>query len=163
MSDVRTAYGTSNQLVTITLTSLASSATAGREGVAISNTTDKFLDVLVSMKLKTQNSGSISAPSAAYLYVGASVDGGTSYPDALAGADANITINSPTQLKMLGVLYIAAINTTYKGGPWSVAGAFGGKLPEKYSFFVLNTCGTALTATGTDHVVSYQGVYATVT
>lgn len=161
MADVRTGYGTNTQ-ITCTLTSLADSSTAGRESAVLSNTSDKFLDALVFGKIKTQNSGSIAAPSAVFVYAYASVDGGTEYPDTVTGADAAITMNSPTQLKLLGVIYVAAINTTYKGGPWSVAALYGGKLPEKWGIVVQNDCGTALSATGSDHQFEYQGIYASV-
>jgi hypothetical protein len=160
MADVRTAYGSSGQALTITLTSLGDAA--GRESTVVSNVTDKFLDVLITGKIKTQNSGSISAPSAVFLYAYASVDGGAEFPDAVTGSDAAITLNSPTQLKLLGIIYVAAINTTYKGGPWSLAALYGGKMPERWGVVVYNDCGTALSATGSDHVVEYQGIYASV-
>ena len=161
MADIKTAYGTNGQIITITLTSLADSSTAGRECTVVSNTSDKFLDVLIMGKLKTQNAGSISAPSAAFVYAYGSTDAGATYPDTVTGADAAITLNSPTQLKLLGVIYAAAINTQYKGGPWSLAALFGGRMPEKWGIVVVNDTGTALTATSTDHVFQYQGVYAT--
>jgi hypothetical protein len=34
-------------------------------------------------------------------------------------------------------------------------------MPEKWSLAVQNDCGTALSATAGDHVIEYQGVYAT--
>jgi hypothetical protein len=161
MADVRTGYGANTQ-ITCTLTSLADSATAGRESAVLSNTTDKFLDALVFGKIKPQNSGSILAPSAVFVYAYASVDAGTEYPDTVTGADAAITMNSPTQLKLLGVIYVTTINITYKGGPWSVASLYGGKLPEKWGIVVQNDCGTALSATPADHQFEYQGIYASV-
>ena len=97
------------------------------------------------------------------MYAYASVDGGTEYPDACTGTDAAITINSPTQLKLLGAVYTPTINLTYKGGPWSFAALYGGKMPEKWGVVVINDCGAALSATPADHVIEYQGVYATVT
>jgi hypothetical protein len=162
MADVRTGFGTATN-ITCTLTSLADSSTAGRESTVVSNTTDKFLDALVFGYIKTQNSGSISAPSAVFVYAYASVDAGSNYPDAVTGADAAITMNSPTQLKLLGSIYVAAINTTYKGGPWSVASLYGGKMPERWGLVVQNDCGTAFSATGSDHQFKYQGIFATVT
>jgi hypothetical protein len=120
------------------------------------------LDVLVSMKLAL-TTGTAAAPNTALLYCAASVDGGTSYPDAVTGADASITINSPTQLKLLGVLYMPTQSLTYKGGPWSIASLYGGKMPATWSLVVINTSGIALTATAGNHVISYQGVFATVT
>lgn len=162
MSDVRTAYGASGQALTITLASLADSSTAGRESLAVDNSTNKYLDVLIACKITTQNSGTISAPSAVFVWAAASVDGGSEWPDAITGTDAAITFNSPTQLKLLGTIYVAAINTTYKGGPWSLAALYGGKLPERWSVAVQNDCGTALHATAGNHAVEWQGIYASV-
>lgn len=158
--DIKTAYGSGGQALTITLASLADSSTAGRESTAVSNTTNAFLDALVVAKIKTQNSGTISAPSSVFVYAYGSVDTGTTYPDAVTGSDAAITLNNPTQLRLLGAIYVAAINTTYIGGPWSVGSVFGGKLPERWGVVVQNDCGTALSATGGDHAVIYQGIYA---
>lgn len=162
MADVKTAYGSNGQALTITLASLADSSTAGRESTVVDNTSNLFLDVLIAAKLKTANSGAISAPAAAFLYAYATTDNGTTYPDTVTGSDAAITLNSPTQLKLLGAIYTAAINTQYKGGPWSLAALFGAKLPAKWGIVVVNDSGTALSATGSDHAVWYQGVYATV-
>jgi len=163
MADIKTAYGSSGQAITITLTSLADATSAGRESTVVSNTSDTFLDVLIQGKLKPQNSGSILAPSAAFVYAYASADGGSDYPDTVTGTDAAITINNPTQLKLLGVIYVAAINVQYKGGPWSLAALYGGRMPEKWGLVVVNDCGTALSATAGDHVFEYQGVFATAT
>lgn len=162
MADVKTAYGSNGQALTITLTSLADSSTAGRESTVVDNSSNKFLDALVTCKIKTQNSGSIASPSAVFVYVYATVDGGSEYPDTVTGSDAAITLNNPTQLQLVGTVYAAAINTTYKGGPWSIASLYGGRMPEKWGIVVVNDTGTALTSTGSDHVVEYQGVYATV-
>lgn len=162
MSDVKTAYGSSGQVLTVTLTSLADSTASGRESTSVSNTTDKFLDVLVQGKIKPQNSGSITSPNAVFVYAYASADGGSDWPDTVTGSDAAITLNTPTQLKLLGAIYVAAINVQYKGGPWSLAALYGGRMPEKWGIVVINDCGTALSATGTDHVFEWQGIYSTV-
>jgi hypothetical protein len=162
MADIKTAYGTAGTVITITLTSLADSSTAGRESLVIDNDSDRFLDVLIQGKVKPQNSGSIVAPSTAFVYAYASADGGSDYPDTVTGADAAITLNNPTQLKLLGAIYAAAINTEYSGGPWSLASLYGGRMPEMWGIVVVNDMGTALSATSTDHVFEYQGIYASV-
>jgi hypothetical protein len=161
MADVKTGYGASGQALTITLASLADSATAGRESLVVSNATDAYLDVLITCRVKPQNSGSIAAPSAAFVWAYASVDGASEFPDTVTGADAAITMNSPINLKLLGAVYAAAINTTYKGGPWSLAALYGGRMPERWGVVVQNDMGTALSATGGDHAVEWQGIYAT--
>jgi len=163
VANIKTAYGSNGQALTITLASLADSSTAGRESTAVSNTSDLFLDVLITAKIKGANSGSIVAPSSAFVYAYASVDGGSEWPDTVTGTDAAITLNNPTQLKLLGAIYAAAINTTYKGGPWSLAALYGGRMPEKWGVVVVNDIGTALSATGGDHGVEWQGIYATAT
>lgn len=160
MADIKTAYG-SPQTLTITLTSLADSSTAGRESTAVDNGTDAYLDVLIAGKLRPQNSGSIVAPAAAFVYAYASVDGGSDWPDTVTGTDAAITLNNPTQLKLLGAIYAAAINVQYKGGPWSLASLYGGRMPENWGIVVVNDMGTALSSTAGDHVFEWQGLYAT--
>lgn len=161
MSDIKVAYATAAAF-TITMASLADSGTVGRESLSVDNASTKYLDALVTGKIKTQNSGAISAPSAVFVYVYGSIDG-TTFPDTVTGADSAITINNPTQLKLLGAIYAAAINTTYKGGPWSVASLFGGRMPMEWGIVVVNDCGTALSSTEGDHGFSYQGVYNTLT
>lgn len=162
MADVKTAYGTNGQTITCTLASLASGS--AREATAIDNRTNKWLDALVRLNAKTQNSGSISASDPwIYVYAYGTNDDGTTYPDTVTGTDAAITLNTVSQLQLLGAIWVGAINTVYKGGPWSVASAFGGVLPALWGIVVRNNCGTALSATEGDHLKLYQGVYSTVT
>jgi hypothetical protein len=161
--DNKLAYGTPTDIA-VTLASLASSATAGREGPAVSNASDNFADAHIYVKIKTQNSGTIGNDSAVYVYAYGSSDEGTPvYPDTVTGADAAITLNSPTQLKLIGKIFVAAINTTYKSDALPVAWAFGGALPKRWGIVLRNYCGTALSSTGGDHRVHYQGIYSTLT
>jgi hypothetical protein len=158
--DNKLAYGTPASL-TITLASLGSSATAGREAAAVVNS-DLFADVLVWVRIKTQNSGSIGNDRAVYVYAYGSSDEGTpEYPDTVTGADAAITPNNPTQLKLIGKIFVESTNTTYKSDALSLAWAFGGVLPKRWGIVLRNYCGTALSATAGDHRVHYQGVFST--
>lgn len=159
--DNKLAYGTPAD-ITITLASLASSATAGREGAAVSNSTNLFADAHVYVRVKTQNSGSIGNDRAVYVYAYGSSDEGTpEYPDTVTGANAAITPNAPTQLKLIGKVFVEAINTTYKSDALPVAWAFGGALPKRWGIVLRNYCGTALSSTAGDHRVHYQGVFST--
>src|SRR4051812_23081962 len=106
-ADLKEKFGAVTTL-TCTLTSLASSATGGRESAAVDNTTDLFLDVDVWATIKTQNSGSIGNDKAVYVYAWGSLNN-TDFSDAVTGADAAITLNDPTQLALLGVINVAAI------------------------------------------------------
>jgi len=163
VSDVKTAYGTTAQAITCTLASLASSATAGREGTVIDNGTNKYLDALVMLQAKLQT-GTPANDKSIYVFVYGTVDTGTpTYPDAITGADAAITFNDPPNLQLLGTLFApTAGGLTWKGGPWSVAQKFGGVMPEKWGIAVRNFTGIALSATEGDHKKIYQGIYATV-
>lgn len=161
MADIKTAYGTNGQVITLTGTSLAASATAGRESTSIDNgTTNKYLDALVFAKTK-MSATAVTAPAAQFIYCYASVNAGTDWPDTVTGTDAAITLNNPTQLKLLGVMYTATASTAYKGGPWSVASLFGGRMPDRWGIVVINNTGSALSAVAGDHVYTYQGIFAT--
>lgn len=159
MADIKTGYGASAQALTITLTGLADSATVGRSSLAVDNSSNRYLDVLVSAKFGL-TTGTISAPSAVFVYAYASVDGGSEWPDTVAGTDSGITINNPTQLKLLGAVYCAAQSTVYKGGPWSFASLYGGRMPERWGVVVINDSGIALSGTAGDQAIEWQGIYA---
>jgi hypothetical protein len=161
VSDVKTAYGSSGQALTITLINLADSATVGRESTAVDNSSDKYLDVLISAKFGL-TTGTVSDPKAVMVYAYASVDGGSEWPDAVTGSDAGITIETPTALKVLGAVYFSAQSQTHKGGPWSLAALYGGRMPERWGVVVVNDSGIALSNTAGNQAIEWQGVYATV-
>jgi len=154
---VKQLYGSSGQTITITLASLASGS--ARESDPIDNSTNLYLDALVMLQLKTA-AGSIGSDPWAYVYVLGTVDGGTTWPDPATGANAAITPSKNTKARLLGAVNLAAASTTYKGGPWSVAAAFGGVMPQKWSIVVLNNCGVALDSTEGNHAKLYQGIQA---
>lgn len=157
MADILEKFGTTQDF-TLTLASLASSATAGRESTEVDNTTDLYLDALVWVQIAL-TTGTIGSDKAVYVYAYGSLDG-TLYPDTVTGADAAITLNDPTQLRLIGVINAVAQSTTYKGGPWSVAAAFGGVLPPFWGIVVRNYTNIALTATEGNHDAKYRGVLA---
>lgn len=158
MANIKEAFGTASSF-TLTLASLASSATAGRESTAVDNTTDLFLDALVYVKVTLQ-AGTPANDKAVYVYAYGSHDG-TNYPDAVTGTDAAITLNDPTQLRLIGVIS-APTSAGVFDGLFSVAAAFGGVLPPKWGIVVRNYTGIALSATAGDHAAGYRGVYLTV-
>jgi len=145
---------------TLTLASLASSATAGRESTKVDNSSNLYLDALVYVKI-VLTTGTIGNDKAVYVYAYGSLDG-TNFADTVTGADAAITMNDPTQLRLIGVINAVAQSTTYKGGPFSVASAFGGVLPPSWGIVVRNYTGIALTGTEGNHGYTFVGVSATV-
>lgn len=162
-ANVKLAFGTEAQAITCTMASLASSATAGREGTAIDNTSNLYLDALVMLVVALQ-AGTPANDKAVYVYGAGTVDAATpQWPDAFTGTDAAITFNSPANARLLGTVYAPTSAGTFKGGPWSMASLHGGTLPEKWSIAVQNYTGIALHATEGNHKKLFQGVYATST
>jgi hypothetical protein len=155
MADIKEGFGTSTA-ITITLNSLASSATAGRESTVVDNSANKFLDALVTVIL-TIGTGTPANDKAAYIYAYGSEDG-TNYTDNATGSDAAITLNDPTNLRLVHVIAMPTASLTYKV-VFSIAAAFGGVLPRKWGIVVRNYCGITLAAS--NNSASYSGIYAT--
>ena len=154
---VKMVYGTSNQAITITLTSLASAGTQG--SAAIDNTTNLYLDALVFVKVKTNAAGT-SATGYVSIYAYGTADGGTTYSDGVTGTDAAQTLTSPPNLRLVGVCNAVANATTYSCGPFAVSPAFSGILPDHWGIVVQNNTGAALDATVGS--AWYQGAQAQV-
>lgn len=153
--DIKAKYGPSNQAITITLASLASGS--ARASTAVDNSSNVFEDALVSLKIKSGASG-VSASGSVLVYAYGTTDGGTTYTDGATGSDAAITLTVPPNAILIGVINVVANGTTYYGGPFSVANAFGGKLPDHWGIIVANNTGSALDSTEGNHAKTYQGV-----
>lgn len=154
-STIKSSYGTSNQAITCTITSLANNGQRG--SASIDNTTNLFLDALVHVKVKSNASGTGSTGSV-NVYAYGTADGGTTYSDSVTGTDAGQTLTSPPNLRLIGVINVVANATTYNGGPFSVAQAFGGILPDHWGIVIENKTSATLDASvGSSW---YQGILA---
>lgn len=159
MATIKVAYASSANF-TITLASLASSATAGRESTSIDNTSNLYLDALVQVKIALQ-SGSPANDKAVYIYAYGSEDGST-YTDNATGSDAGITLRAPSAMGIIGVIPCPDSGAlTYESQPMSVAAAFGGYLPRKWGIVVRNYTGLTFSATEGDHTYKYTGITLT--
>lgn len=160
MATVKVGYaGAVATAITATLAALASAAS--RESATVDNTANLYLDALVQVKVKT-NASAPTGDKAVYVYAWGITDPTTPvYPDAVTGADAAITPNSPTQLALLGAIYCPSAATTYVMSPKSIASLFGGVLPQKWGLVITNATGNALDAVGGSFLVAYQGILAT--
>ena len=157
-ADLLIKYGSTAQAIAITLNSLASSATAGRESTAIDNTSNRFLDALVQVKINFPNSAPAN-DKAIYVYAYGTADTTTpSYSAGVTGSDAAYTMDDPTVLRLIDVVPIPTQNKVYTSQPVSVAAAFGGVLPPKWGIMVRNYAGQTLAASGNS--AWYQGVLA---
>jgi hypothetical protein len=157
MSSVKSAYGSTNQTISCTFTSLANNGQRG--SAAIDNTSNLFLDALVEVKVKSAAS-STSATGFVNVYAYGTSDGGTNYSDGVTGTDANATLTVPPNVILIGRINVVANSATYIGGPFSVAAAFGGVLPDHWGIVIENKTGATLDASiGSSW---YQGVFQTV-
>lgn len=156
MSDIKEKFVAAAAL-TITLNSLASSNTVGRESTAIDNSTNLYVDALVEVLVTTANS-TMGSDKAVYVFAYASLDG-TTYSGGATGSDAGHTRQDPTVLAYLGSIQTPTQNIAYRSKPFSVAQVFGGILPPKWGIVVFNFTNQALAGSGNS--AQYVPVYYT--
>ena len=150
-NDLKPKYG-SKQSITITLASLANGS--ARQSTVISNVSDLWEDALVQIKALT--GGTATGPLNVYVY--ASSDGGTTYPDGVTGSDGAYTMYTNPGIIWLGATgYSGSGAITLVMTPRSIARAYGGKMPQYWGIIVVNNTGTTLNATGSNHDAFYQG------
>lgn len=158
MATVNLKYA-ANASITCTLNSLASSQTVGRASTAVDNTTNLYVDALVSLILPLA-AGAPASDKALYVYAYGTTDL-AAYTEGVTGTDASFTTNNPTELPLIGVVPMPTGGVTYQPGPFSVAAAFGGILPAKWGIVVVNFSGLALGSSGAS--ANYTGITASVT
>lgn len=160
--DTKIAYALSSNL-TITLASLASDTNllAGRESTAVDNTTNLYVDYLLSGKVTTGTSPTASR--IIEIHVIGLLDDST-YPDVFDGTDSDETISGSGTKGAIARLAasIDTVNTsdkTYYFGPVSVAALFGGALPKKFVVFATHSTGVNLNSTSGNHQITVTPVY----
>ena len=147
------------------LDSLASSTSllGGYESNVIDNTSNKYMNALVSGRFKVNN----TAPTAGGLiciFIGSILEDTPTYPDGFDGTASTLTLTSAdirnSILKLGGsVTNDATANRVYEIAPFSVAALFGGVMPKKWFVWVTQSTGQALNATsGNGGQVWYTGV-----
>lgn len=153
MSTTKILYGSNNQTITITMDSVTNNN--ARQSTAIDNSTNTFLDALVFANIAITTG---SATGYLNIYAYGTANGGSTYTDGASGSDAGFTMPTTPNLRLIGVLNIANSTATYRGGPFSVAVAFGGILPSHWGIVIENKTGVTLDSSG--HSVYYQGIYS---
>ena len=149
------------------LDSLASSSTlvAGLESPVIDNTSNLYLDVLLSGRFKANN----TAPTAGLIqvYVGSLLND-TEYPDVFDGTESAETVTS-VDIRNSTLICAASITTTttatriYEFSRRSVAELFGGSMPPKWFTFVTHSMVQTLnTTTNNGGQLWYTGITETV-
>jgi len=148
-------YGTSTA-ITITLNSLASSATVGRQSTVVDNTSNLFDDVYVTVIITTSASA-LGSDKSVYVYFTGSEDG-TNYDqdDGVMGTtDAAYTINASSNLKGPGVISCITSSKVYNR-TFILSQFFGGIVPRKWGMVVCNFTNQSLSASGNS--ASYTGI-----
>jgi hypothetical protein len=147
--------------LTITLASLATSATrvVGRESTAIDNSTNLYLDALVSGKITT---GTTPTAGQIDIWVYACHDETPTYMDVLDGTDSDETFTDElSRNSAMRLAHVIATDTTsnqtYWIAPFSVRELYRGVMPRFWGVFVSHSCVAALHATGGNHEIKYIG------
>lgn len=154
--------------VTLTLTSanLATSATAGWQSDGQDNTANLYLDALVQVKLASV----ATAPAnnkAIYIFGFAVADGSTTDYTGTGAANASGSVGTltfpdittlPTVAPLIGVIPYPVTTTAINSPQFSIARAFGGVLPAKYSIGMLNYSGMTLNVTSIKIVPVYMTI-----
>jgi hypothetical protein len=154
--------------ITCTLPSLAIGST--RESNVVDNTTNKFLDDLIAVTFTIASGTPTTAGPAINVYAAGSVDGtlfpitqlSSGAPYSTGAGDASVgALGTPANLRLVGVFGLQTTTSsgerTFRTEPMSVAQAFGGVLPAKYSILIENQTGvvfstsTVTTATYLEH------------
>ena len=163
MANIKQAFGTATAF-TKTNANIASSATAGWRSNSIDNTSNLYLDALVSIELAAVNTAPASNQ-AIYLFAYSLIEG-TAYASTgdgtIDGSEGTLTFPSvatlPCVLPLLGIIPYPVQNKAINSPAFSVAKCFGGILPDKWGVAMINYSGMTLNVTN----VFYQEVYNTV-
>ena len=140
----------SNTAITMDLANLGSSATyvAGRESSQIDNTSNKYIDALVSGKVSVGTTPTAAKVIVVYVW-GADTSLATTAIDVLDGTDSAETL---TNVGILNALKLGAVvsvpaatsDVQYEVLPFSVASLFGGVMPKFWGLYVAHDTVAAL-------------------
>jgi hypothetical protein len=164
MASIKIAYAASSALDVTNLASMATSATwiGGWESPTVDNTSNLYVDYLVSGKLALGNSATAGE---IRIYAVAMIDD-SEWPDVIDGtqstetwSDATLRDASAVLLKAFATRADPGTDDVYPFGPVSVAAAFGGVCPAKFALFISHSTGVNLAASG--HEVHVKGAYYT--
>lgn len=157
--DVKQVRSTLNTMTVTGLASLGNSATVGWQSAVVDNTATLYQDAHVMVVVDFAN----TAPAndrGVYVYAAAGIESGV-LSNPASGTQGSITLADVTanaqNIKQIGFIPYTTQDEVAEGGPFSVAQAFGGILPDYWSIILVNYSGAALAASG--HSVKWRGVY----
>lgn len=154
----------SNTTITMDLASLATSSTfvAGRESSQIDNTSNKYIDCLVSGTVSVGTTPTANTTIAIYVY-GADTSLATTPLDTLDGTDSAETLTNTGILNALRLGASVAVPATtsdvqYIVLPFSVATLFGGVMPKYWGLYVAHNTGVNLRSTNNTNQFDFVGI-----
>ena len=172
MGTVTTEYAASSDLTVTALQSLAASSsfTSGWTSNAVSNTSDKHLDKVVTAKFTTAGSNTQAGEIRVYVYGqlddsnwGINLSAGT------AATEGTCTIIDTEQAQNSLILLWAGVtdagaSEVHYMPPTSIRGAFGGFMPSRFCIFVTGTAATSTNAqfASSGNQVTVKGIYESV-
>jgi hypothetical protein len=156
----------SNTAITFDVSSLGTSSTflAGRESTQIDNTTNKYLDCIVTCD--GINGHASTAPTVGQQIVlyawGSDVSLATTPIDVLDGTDSAETLGHASVLNSLAfvaapTVTVATANLKYWIMPFSIASLFGGVMPKFWGLYLAHNHTGALAASQSG-IWSYAGI-----
>lgn len=157
MATTNVKYNSAGTALTITLNSLAASATVGRQSTVVDNTSNLYDDAMVTVVVSTSASA-LASPNAVYCYLTGEFDAVPNYDQdsAVVGAtDAGYTIDAPSNLRLAAIINCSTSSKVYNKS-FSVAQAFGGVMPSKWALVVVNNTGQTLLGSGNS--ATYCGI-----
>lgn len=142
----------SSAALTITLASLASSSSAGRQSTIIDNTTARYADLIIYYKITLGTSPNTFSP--VYFYLIRDDNDGTNHRDYGAGAsDAALTFGAEAYPHFVAGSGSSATTGTVLQGSFVV-----NRPGAKWGIAVLQTTGAALNSTAGNHWIRYVGL-----
>lgn len=154
----------SNTTITMDLASLATSSTfvAGRESTQIDNTSNKYIDCLVSGFVSVGTTPTANTTIAIYVW-GADTSLATTPLDTLDGTDSAETLTNTGILNALRLGASIAVPATtsdvqYIVLPFSVATLFGGVMPKYWGLYVAHNTGVNLRSTNNTNQFDFVGI-----
>jgi hypothetical protein len=154
----------SNTTITMDLASLATSSTfvAGRESTQIDNTSNKYIDCLVSGFVSVGTTPTANTTIAIYVW-GADTSLATTPLDVLDGTDSAETLTNTGILNALRLGASVAVpaatsDVQYIVLPFSVATLFGGVMPKYWGLYVAHNTGVNLRATNNTDRFEFVGI-----
>lgn len=156
MATIKPSYG-GLTTITMTLASLASDTNlvAGRESNTVDNSSDLADDSLVMVQVKLGTTPTANR----VVEIWAIGQDGTDIAGGATGLDANLTPQSKGCFNMLGAIPTnSTTGQVYLAGPFSIAQAFGGTMPKKWSLYIVQNTGAAFDATGGNFLVKYTPI-----